>query len=78
MKIRISTVIEVPDDQLIKGREYDSAVQIIFDGITNYVTRRHLLDALEFHEMGRLGNIHSNWGKICGKLEWKYDRVENS
>ena len=78
MKIRISTVIEVPDDQLIKGKEYDSAVQVIFDGVTHYVTCRHLLDALEYSDFPEIKSLHKNWGKICSKLDWKYDKVEDN
>ena len=77
MKIRISTVIEIPDEELIKGRELDCARQIIFDGITNYVTRRHGSDVVMLWEHKNLVNIHKNWFDICKKLDWKYEKVEN-
>jgi hypothetical protein len=38
VKIKISTEIEIPDEYLEPSAKYASAVQILFDDVTNYVT----------------------------------------
>lgn len=51
MKIKIETIVEIPDDQLFPDISHDllpegalegQAQQIIFDGITNFATCSHL------------------------------------
>ena len=49
MKIKISTIIEIPDNELLKGNfRWNSAVQVVFDAITNYVGCCHFRDATKW------------------------------
>lgn len=49
MKIKISTIIEIPDNELLNGDfRWGSAVQVVFDAITNYVSCCHFRDATKW------------------------------
>ncbi len=50
MKLKISTIIDIPEEYVFKEEEYrlSSAVQIVFDDITNYVTCKHLQDTTKW------------------------------
>jgi hypothetical protein len=90
MKLKISTVIDVPDEVLIPG-EYRlaSAIQLVFDEVTNYVTCRHLSDTVKWCAKAKAGSDKENkksteyqiykhhqwWGETCSKLNWDYEEV---
>jgi hypothetical protein len=92
VKVRISTVVDIPEAALLKGAEYrfPSAIQILFDDITNYVTCSHLVAAAKWCCKAKAGSPkedkssteyriyrhHSVWGKKCGALNWEYEEVK--
>ncbi len=85
MKIKIETIVEIPDDQLFpdiphdqlpKGALEGQAKQIIFDSITNFATCAHLVKTLEYTNKHKvLAQFHNNWADVCGSLKWKMKRV---
>jgi len=90
MKVKIETVIDIPDKVLLKESEFASAVQLIFDDITNYITCSHLQDAIIWCSKAKTGSPEENknsteysiykhhewWGKTCGELDWKYKEIK--
>ena len=87
MKVKISTVVDIPDDQLEPSARYQSAIQFIFDVIVNYVTFRHQMDALD--AMNRAESLgfepvvknkivkhHEFMGDMCKNLKWTYEEVK--
>lgn len=87
MKIRISTVIEIPTDISEQGYEYASAVQNIADSITHYVVIKHHEDAMRWLAKSSKSNSatseservlfehHSCWAQRTEGLRWEYDIV---
>jgi len=84
VKLKISTVIDIPENYLIPSERFGSAVQIVFDDITNYVTVGHLSDAVKWCAEAkdykqstayRIFKHHQVWGKLCAALEWDYEEI---
>ncbi|MCK5020922.1 MAG: hypothetical protein KAS32_28155 [Candidatus Peribacteraceae bacterium] len=85
MKVEITTVIEIPDDELVEGHEFASAVQIVADEITRYVPSKHLEDAIDWEIKSKddlsgrnrmMSMHHVRWGKFLSKLKWNYKEVK--
>lgn len=85
MKLRISTVIDIPEDHLIPSERFGSAVQIAFDDVTNYVTVQHLQDAVKWCAIAkedtkstqyRIFKHHQTWGRLCSQLDWDYEEIK--
>jgi hypothetical protein len=89
MKVRISTVIDVPDEILIKDSELPSAIQIIFDLFTNYAVCQHYADALKWGAKAKIGSpkedknsteynlylYHHEAAKQLQLLNWEYEKA---
>lgn len=84
MKIKISTVVDVPDDCLCNDDKYSSAVECIFDGITHYVVMKHIEDSTKWYAKAkdnelstefRLYKYHNDWYELCTKLNWNFEKV---
>jgi len=81
MKLKISTVVEIDDKYLVPEHKYESAVQFVFDDITNYVTCRHYQDVLQWLEDKsksgkRIADHHRSAAELCSKLKWEYEEVK--
>ena len=85
MKLKISAVIDIPDEVLLEG-EYrlGSAIQLVFDDVTNYATVAHLRDAVQWCARAKddesssahgIFKHHQYWGKLLGELDWNYEEV---
>lgn len=85
MKLKISTVIDIPESVLLEGEyRFGSAVQLVFDDITNYVTVCHLRDATQWLSKSKgdesstqykIFKHHEYWGRLLRDTEWNYKEV---
>lgn len=81
MKINISTSFEIADESLDRYPEDERESimrQAIFDNVTHYLVKRHLLDSLKWASKNdpagkKLFNAHNNWATICENAKWKVD-----
>jgi hypothetical protein len=86
MKLKISTVIEIPDTLLLQDDyRFDSAVQLVFDAVTNYATVAHLRDATKWLAKSKedktsteylIFKHHQYWGRVLGDTRWEYEEVK--
>lgn len=85
MKIKISTVIDIPDDVLLPEHEFPSAVEYIADMITQYVENKHRVDAMTWLVKAKrdatsteysIFKFHDGCANACGKLKWEYEEVK--
>lgn len=78
MKIKISTIVDVPDTYLDKNNKYVSAVECVSDYIISYLKIRHIEDSSKWFVASkdkespefRLYKIHHDWYEICNNLKW--------
>jgi hypothetical protein len=82
MKIKITVELDIPefDDQ-----SNEEMTQNIFDAYTNYITCKHLEDALKWCSRARIGtenedpvakaiySHHDTWADICGQARVSYE-----
>lgn len=74
MKIKLEIELDLPEEYV----EYSDAElgQVIFDYYTNYVTTRHLADAVRWMGMGHSRNYHivahhEQWANIADSAKVK-------
>lgn len=81
MKIQLTTVVEIPDDQLFVDIPHDElppgalegqAKQIVWDGMCHFLIRHRLLLSMESFGRNdeRMSMFHSAWAKVCEELHW--------
>lgn len=76
MKIRLETVVEIPDSELnpdLPMSLEDQAKQCVIDGITYYVILSHAEKGLKYSLTGKLKEAcrEDAWIEICSNLDWK-------
>lgn len=79
MKIKITTIVDVPDMSLLEGEHrIPSATQIIFDAITNYVTAKHCVDAMKWCSKAKVKeDTEEEFNKSANKTEYRLYQHHN-
>ena len=87
MKIKISTIIDVPESALVKDAEFPSAIEFIFDMLTQYAEVKHLQEAMDYLVKAHrdatspeysIFKYHNSCADICRNLDWKYEQQEDN
>jgi hypothetical protein len=87
MKIKLTIELELPDD----CNDWADAElqQLLFDEYVNHATCAHLEAATKWCAKAKVGSenedpggkqifeMHKNWGEICGKAQWDFERMNN-
>jgi hypothetical protein len=90
MQVKITTIIDIPDDQLLQGKyKFLSAKQFIFDAIGGYVACKHMQDKLEWkvkalkvkntadeETVNIIADYHEMLHSLISKLNWDYEEIK--